>query len=231
MSTSSTLSPTILGGWALVGAGALNFLRNVVNGMSPGIDFSKLPATTVDDAVQAGLLTGWEPSHYMALVSVPLFAYGVVAAYARLRRDGEDALALAGAVGLLVTVGIFAVATLVDGLGLPLAARMFEAATPQEQPVMGLITLYAHQLACIFGGTAFAGFSLSIGLLGVGVQRVYGRRWFGVVSAVVSGLALVGYSTGLMSVPLRDGLNGVLAMTHTAYVLLIVLGVWMVREG
>lgn len=220
---------TRLGGAALVAAGSLNFLRNGVNAASEGMDFSRLPAVTVEEAVWAGALWGWEPSHRMALASVPLWVFGLLAAYRALRRDDGPPWALAGTAGLMVAVVLFTVATVLDGFGLPMASANYLSAPPEAQPTLGWIALSRHQLACTFGGSAFAGFSLSIGLLGMAVDRTYGAVGFRRTGILVSGLAAVGYLTGLLSLPLvREGLMPTLALTHTAYVLLILLGLRMV---
>jgi hypothetical protein len=228
---SALAGSTRIGGLALALGGVLNFLRNAVNiGLSEGIDFSRLPASTVEDAVWAGGLAGWEPSHRLALASAPLLLFGTVSAYRALARNDGEPWALAGASGLAITLVLYTVATVLDGFGLPILAADHAAAPAELRPTLGWMALASHQLACTLGGSAFGGFSLSVGFFGMAVYRVHGLRWYAMLAGILSVVAGVGYASGLLSLTLvKTGLTPVLALTHGAYALLVVLGVWMWR--
>jgi hypothetical protein len=187
------------GGGAIITAVLLMLTRMIPIFASGAINFQDFPPDTAigTASLAVSARSGWELSHLMLLVALMLFFIGYAVIYGALKQRGQETLGLASIVVLGTGLLFYAVAGVIDGFLVPVAANgsgfLADVGADSALAYVGL----GHEAALAFFGQAQTGIVLGIGLVSVALwrARLLGR-WLAGVGAALSALALIGLIAG-----------------------------------
>lgn len=111
------------GGIALIAGALLNITRMIPVYADQGVTSENFPPHAIEDTIYVTQLYAWHLSHIMALVSVPLLAFGFVTLFGELKNLGAVAQGLAALVGGITSFVLYLIGAITDGLILPSVVR------------------------------------------------------------------------------------------------------------
>ena len=217
------------GGIALILAALLNITRMVPVFAHPAISMDNFPPHSVAETVLVTQIYGWHISHIMALISVPLFVFGIAAFFAEARIRGAAPSALAALAGISMAMVLYTVGAILDGLVLPNTVRHFADHIQAGEAHAGALVELVHLTAVSFGGFGAAVLLVSMAFVGVTWRIGFDRPIMGIIGLTLGGLSLIGFASGFLSLDIAKSLRLVGPLSLLMFVYLIASGVLLMR--
>jgi hypothetical protein len=212
------------GGFALLAGALLNMTRMIPTVLSDGFSRDILPPKTVDDLIIFTKLSGFAPSHMMALFSTPLLIFGITVLFKVLWEQGQRVSGLAGLVLANSGFVLYLLAAITDGIVLPGIINEFAA-----DPLGGEIAIsVVHSFATGLAGAGAALILFGVGFIGFGFFRAK-HAIFGALGVLIGAIAFIGYITSILKLDFIESFQilGPLMMLTFAY--LLANGLYLVR--
>lgn len=218
-----------VGGAALIGAALLNLTRMIPMALSEGFEPALLTSHDPADAARLALLSGWLLSHLMIPVSIALFFTAFISLYQGLSEHNQGGLGLIATATLSLGAGFYAIAGVLDGLAVPVAAEHFVNGPAGEKNIWTAMITQFHDTATSFGGLGFTALLIGSGFLGFGLSRGYQRPLLGAIGMVLAVLAILGYGLGLLDIRIKGSLFLTLPLVGIMFMWFVAVGVLMMR--
>lgn len=216
-------------GIALIAGAVISILRVVPIVASDGVTRDNFPPETVEDIVFFAQLQGWHISHVLIFVLIPLFLFGISGLASEAARSGQQSAGRMAAIGTSISMGLFAIATVLDGFVLPALAEEIEQNNLSPDSHTAALTLFTHETASIFGGVA-SGFLLITALfIGIALLKGLEVRPLGIIGVVIGLTSTIGYLTGLLAVNISDDFGRVGPLLMIMFIYLLAVGAQLTR--
>ena len=188
---------------SIIGA-VLNLTRLVPIFLNEQITLETFPPETVTQVTETSLLPGWQLSHIMGFVSVPLLIIGFISLYQSLSNHNQREVGLSAIVFLSIGMLFYGIAVGLDGLLLPQTAENILASVDTEQPTAIMLQTYTHSLALMFGGLSLVGTLPGVALMGFGLSRGFGRHVIGLIGVLYGVLGIIGLFIGIIDIHMHE---------------------------
>ncbi len=164
------------------------------------------PATPQDMAILAAHNpAGYQLSHFMALLALPLMWIGLFSHYQRYLKKGMVRRAIIGMVGLTVGMLLFSIALLIDGYMVPLISTEYMMPSLLTKQTALFLVTYSHQFALTFFNPSALFFAIGFGFMAS--PMAHGQihnKWFGYVGMALASIVVSSHFFGwkLQGMPL-----------------------------
>ena len=216
-------------GIALILDAIISIFRVLPIALAEGATRKNFPPETLDEIMLFSQTQGWHISHVLILVLVPLLVFGTGAFAHDSAQKGQASAGMMAFIGTTFSMILFSVATVLDGFALPAVVRHISA-SELASDTYGVLTLYTHEVASIFGGTASAILLITALFFGVALLRGFENRWLGSAGIILGALSSVGYLTRILELNISDSFGRVGPLLMLMFFYLLAIGIVMLRQ-
>lgn len=213
-------------GIALILAALISIFRVLPIVLSSGVTRENFPPESLQDIVFFSQLQGWHISHVLILIIIPLFVFGTAVFAYEAAENGQASAGIMAFIGTTVSMILFSIATVLDGFALPAIARHINATELASSDTgFGALTLFTHEVASIFGGTATAFLLITALFFGIALLRGIGNRWLGIGGIILGMVSVIGYLTRILELNISDSFGRVGPLLMLMFFYLLAVGI------
>lgn len=218
-------------GLALIVGGLFVILRVVPMRLSDGVTSDNFPPSTVEDIVLFAQLPVWEALHALGIVAVILLIFGVTVLSRLAQAYGQTGPGMMAQTSITVSLLLFAVALVSDGLVLPTIIQKLAHVGQNGVSENAVLVEYVHLFATSLGGYSAAALLFSAIFLGVTLNRAFGAKKLGAFGVIIGITSMLGYATGLIGLDLSASFMIVGPLTMFMFLYLVVIGAMLLQES
>ena len=217
-------------GIALILGAAISIFRVLPIVFAEGATRDNFPPETLEEVMLFSQTQGWHISHVLILVLVPLLVFGAgVFAHDSVQK-GQASAGIMAFIGTAFSMIMFSVATVLDGFALPAVVRHIST-TELVNDTYRPLTIYTHEVASIFGGTASAILLITALFFGIALLRGFENRWLGIAGIILGIISSVGYLTRILELNISDSFGRVGPLLMLMFIYLLVIGIVMLKRS
>ncbi len=217
-------------GIALILGAIISIFRVLPIVLAEGATRDNFPPETLDEIMLFSQTQGWHISHVLILVVVPLLVFGAGVFARDSVQKGQASAGMMAFIGTGFSMILFSVATVLDGFALPAVVQHISTAESASD-TYGTLTLFTHEVASIFGGTASAILLITALFFGIALLRGFENRWLGIAGIILSGLSAIGYLTRILELNISDSFGRVGPLLMLMFLYLLAVGIVTLKRS
>ena len=218
-------------GIALVLGAIISIFRVLPIVLVEGATRDNFPPETLDEIMLFSQTQGWHISHVLILVLVPLLVFGTGVFARDSAQKGQASAGIMALIGTTFSMILFSVATVLDGFVLPAVVGHTSVSELAGDTHYGILTLFTHEVASIFGGTASAVLLITAFFFGIALLRGFENRWLGIAGMILGALSLVGYLTRILELNISESFGRVGPLLMLMFFYLLAIGIVTLKRS
>ena len=218
-------------GIALIIGAIISIFRVLPIVLVEGATSDNFPPETVEEIMLFSQTQGWHISHVLILIVVPLLVFGAGVFARDSSEKGQASAGFMALIGTTFSMILFSVATVLDGFALPAVAGHISASELTGDSQYGTLTLFTHEVASIFGGTASAILLITALFFGIALLRGFENRGLGIAGIALGLLSSIGYLTGILALNISNSFELVGPLLMLMFFYLLAIGITTIKRS